>query len=83
LLTDWQIDKLIVEPELKKAEQMSQNTGQRDFEATPAAGPVDLDAVPTEAEFVDSFSRQFGMGKDHWRAVYREQFGGVNGNGRS
>ena len=81
-LTDWQIEKLIMEPSVRRAKEFEMASGRgsdgpADFEgaSATAAADGDRDAVPTEEAFVEQWTRQFGMGKEHWRQVYRDQFG--------
>jgi hypothetical protein len=63
-LTDWQIEKLIVEPAVKKSKEFeSGRTG-----ATTLDGSKGL---PTEDEFVAASVRMFGGTADQWRANYR------------
>lgn len=72
-LTDWQIEELIFGTAIKRNEDMKGKETES-FEA-PAADR-DLTTAPTEEEFVRDFTRQFkGTTPDHWRQVYREQFG--------
>jgi hypothetical protein len=66
-LTDWQIEKLIFEPALKKAKDMDPNAIQE-----PVAPPEDTWTMPTEDEYVKGAIRFAGGTEEHWRAEYRK-----------
>lgn len=70
LLTDYQIEKLIIEPALEKAKRMN---GTMD-EATVARSDEDF-KEPTEDEYVASAMQFAGGTAEHWRREYRRLTG--------
>jgi hypothetical protein len=66
-LTDWQIEKLIIAPAVKKAKEMDPNKMP---DMDPAATSPDR-PLPTEDEFVAMSMQSFGGTSEGWRNQYR------------
>ncbi len=69
-LTDWQIEKLIIEPAVKKSQEANPNgplkmPSERDLAGTDRP-------LPTEDEFVAMSMSNFGGTDAGWRDSYRK-----------